>query len=94
MKKHPDFKVGDKIKVGQKIKEGKRERIAFFNGIVVQIKGSNENTMFTVRQNLDGIDVDRIYPLSLPTIEKIEIVAKPKKRIKRASLAGLYGKQL
>lgn len=86
------FIVGDTIRIGQRIQEGKKERVAYFKGKVVKIKGSGENTMFTVRQVLEGIEVDRIYPMHLPTIEKIEILEKPKKKIKRANLAGIHTK--
>lgn len=80
------FKVGDIIKVSQQVKEGKKERTISFKGLVVRVKGSQENLTFTVRQNLEGIDVDRIFPLISPTINKIELVETPKKRVRRASL--------
>jgi large subunit ribosomal protein L19 len=81
-----NFQVGDIVKVYQKTKEGKRERLSAFRGKVIRIKGSGENKMFTVRANLAGVDVDRIYPLKSPVIEKIEVVSKPKKRPRRANL--------
>ena len=38
-KNHPNFKAGDNITVYYKIKEGNKERIQFFKGDVLQIKG-------------------------------------------------------
>lgn len=66
------IKKGDTVKVSQKITEGKRDRVVVFKGQVLQIKGSGLNVMFTVRQTLEGVDVDRIFPLASPTIAKIE----------------------
>ena len=80
------FKVGDIIKIYQKVTEGKRERLVPFKGTVVDIKGSAENTMFTVRQSLERIGVDRIFPYHTPTIQKIELIEKPKKRVRKANL--------
>ena len=34
--------------------------------------------MITVRQNLEGIDVEKIIPLALPTITKIEVIEEKK----------------
>lgn len=80
------FNVGDIIKVYQKIKEGKRERSIFFKGKVIDIKGSDMDKMFTVRQEIEGINVERIYPFYSPSIEKIDLAEKPKKRVRKANL--------
>ncbi len=80
------FRVGDTISVSQKVNEGKRERVIAFKGQLIKVKGAGENKMFVVRQELGGVEVDRIFPLSSPTISKIELVAKPKKKVRRARL--------
>lgn len=74
------FKKGDIVKVFQKVTEGKRERLVPFGGRVLQVKGSNENIMFTVRQILEGVAVDRIFPFRSPTISKIEVLEDQKKK--------------
>lgn len=79
------IKKGDSLKVFQKITEGKKERIVTFKGNVVSVKGSGENTMFTVRQILDGVTVDRIYPLYAPSLSKIEKVEEKKKSPRKKS---------
>lgn len=79
------FSVGDTIKVTQKIKEGDKIRTQPFQGIVIAIKGRDENKMFTVRKIATGqIGVERIFPLYSPWIEKIEVVRKG--RVRRAKL--------
>ena len=80
------FKVGDTINVFQKVTEGERQRTIGFKGQVIKVRGRGENKTFIVRQNLGGVEVDRIFPLSSPTISKIEFVAKPKYKVRRARL--------
>lgn len=69
-----DFKTGDLIKVSQKMTEGKRERVISFQGIVIKMRGAGDNRMFTVREFIDGIGVDRIFPLNLPSLTAIKVV--------------------
>lgn len=77
------IKRGDTIKVSQKITEGKRERIVLFRGKVIKVRGSGSNKMLTVRQTLEGVDVDRIFPVVAPTIAKIEVVEEKKAKPQR-----------
>lgn len=81
-----DFRVGDVIKVTQKIAEGKKDRMVSFKGQLIKKRGSDANVMFTVRQLLDGVFVDRVFPLMSPTISAIDLVEKPKKVVRRAKL--------
>ena len=48
--KEIEFGIGDRIKVFQRIKEGDKNRVAFFEGMVIAIKGAGERKMFTVRR--------------------------------------------
>jgi large subunit ribosomal protein L19 len=94
-----DIKPGMTIKVHQKIKEigakGERERIQVFEGIVLARKHGNEKgATITVRKMSFGVAVEKIFPINLPTIVKIEIVNQAK--VKRAKLYFLrnYKKKL
>lgn len=81
------FGVGDKIKVVQKIKEGEKERTATFEGIVMGVRGEGENKMFTVRKiGAQNIGIERIFPLSSPFLEKIEVVKRGTAGVNRAKL--------
>lgn len=73
-----DFKTGDLVKVSQKNTDGKRERIVSFQGIVMKMRGAGDNKMFTIREFIDGIGVDRILPLNLPSITAIKVVHSQK----------------
>jgi large subunit ribosomal protein L19 len=81
-----DFKAGDIIKVYQRIQEGEKTRIQMFKGVLLGIKGRGSNRMFTVMKMVGKISVERIWPISSPLIEKVELDAHSKKKIRRAKL--------
>lgn len=73
----PPFASGDIIKVHQRIKEGDKERLITFEGLVIAKKhGQGITGTFTVRKVVDGIGVERIFPLHAPTIIKIDIISR------------------
>lgn len=81
LKKNPDVRPGDTVKVHQKIKEGNKERVQIFEGLVIAKKhGTGVSATITVRKVVDGIGVERIFPLHATFIEKIEIIRRGKVR--------------
>ena len=72
-KKYPRFLAGDTITVHYKIVEGNKERIQQFRGVVLQRVGTKHTETFTVRKMSGNIGVERIFPISSPFIDKIEI---------------------
>lgn len=81
-----DFKPGDTVRVHQKIQEDDKTRIQVFEGVVLAIKNRGENKMFTVRKLVGDVAVERIWPVFSPNIEKVQIKAHPKRRIRRSKL--------
>ena len=79
-KDFPDFSSGDTITVYYEIREGEKVRTQFFRGVVIQIRGQGLSKSFTVRKMSGTVGVERIFPLNLPTIQKIEINKKGKVR--------------
>lgn len=85
-----EIKPGMTIRVYQKIKElnvkgEEKERIQYFDGIVIARKHNKEKgATITVRKVSDGIGVEKIFPINLPTITKIEI--KKQAEVKKAKL--------
>lgn len=72
-KEIPAFKAGDTVTVHYKIKEGNKERIQPFQGVVIQRRGVGATETFTVRKISGNIGVERIFPITSPFIEKIEL---------------------
>ena len=81
----PDLRPGDTIKVHQKIKEGDKERIQIFEGVIIAKKhGKGISGTITVRKIVDGVGVERVFPIHSPSVEKFEIVRHGK--VRRAKL--------
>ena len=76
----PNFSAGDTITVYYEIREGKKTRTQFFKGIVIQRRGSGSSETFTIRKMSGTIGVERIFPINLPAIQKIELNKKGKAR--------------
>ena len=90
----PAFKAGDTINVHVKIKEGNKERVQQFQGVVIQRRGSSSNgETFTVRKVSNGVGVERIFPTSSPSIDKIEVMKRGSvRRAKLYYMKGRHGK--
>jgi large subunit ribosomal protein L19 len=77
--------VGDRVLVKQKVQEDQKTRIQIFDGIVMGIKGRQENRSFVVRKiGAGGIGVERIIPIASPNIDSIEV--KSRGLVRRAKL--------
>lgn len=77
----PDFKPGDIVRVHYKIKEEDKERVQPFEGVLIAQKGSGTSKTITVRKiAAGGVAVERIFPLSSPNLEKLEVVKAGKAR--------------
>jgi large subunit ribosomal protein L19 len=93
-KEYPAFKAGDTVTVHYKIVEGNKERIQQYRGVVLQRKGTGLSATFTVRKMSGNVGVERIFPISSPFIDKIEL--NKHGRVRRAKifyLRGLTGKK-
>jgi len=72
-KELPQFQAGDSITVYYEIKEGQKTRTQFFRGTVIQRRGSGSSETFTIRKMSGTVGVERIFPVNLPAIQKIEV---------------------
>ena len=79
-KEFPSFKAGDTITVTYKIKEENKERLQKYRGVVIQRKGTGSTETFTVRKMSNGVGVERIFPITSPFIEEIELNKRGKVR--------------
>ena len=69
----PKFNVGDTVRVFSRIKEGEKERVQYFEGIVIGFHRNAVSTTFKVRKESYGVGVERTYPIHSPLLEKIEV---------------------
>ncbi|HHG84078.1 MAG TPA: 50S ribosomal protein L19 [Bacteroidetes bacterium] len=72
----PNFRAGDTVNVHVRIREGNKERIQQFQGVCIQRRGHGSNATFTVRKISNDIGVERIFPVSSPSIDKILLVKR------------------
>ncbi|MBT4384230.1 50S ribosomal protein L19 [Candidatus Peregrinibacteria bacterium] len=77
----PVLKPGYTVRVHQRITEGAKERTQIFEGLLIKLSsGTGVNRTFTVRRIVDGIGVEKTFPLFAPSLEKIEVVKAGKVR--------------
>jgi large subunit ribosomal protein L19 len=82
-----EFGVGDQVRVVQKMSEGGKSREAIFEGMVIAIRGRDPGKTFIVRRIGEaGVGIERIFPINLPTIDKIVVVKRGIEGVKRAKL--------
>ncbi len=79
-KDFPEFSAGDTITVYYEIKEGEKSRTQFFKGVVIQRRGTGATETFTIRKMSGDVGVERIFPINMPALQKIEVNKKGKVR--------------
>jgi large subunit ribosomal protein L19 len=79
-KDFPDFGAGDTITVYYEIKEGEKTRTQFFKGVVIQKRGAGNTQTFTIRKMSGAVGVERIFPINMPALQKIELNQRGKVR--------------
>jgi large subunit ribosomal protein L19 len=79
-KDFPEFGAGDTLTVYYEIKEGEKTRTQFFKGVVIQKRGSGTTQTFTIRKMSGAVGVERIFPLNMPALQKIELNQRGKVR--------------
>ncbi len=95
------IETGMVVRVHVKIKDvtprgDERERIQVFEGTVINKGGQDaQSATITVRKVSGGVGVERIFPLQMPAIEKIEVIKQYRtRRSKLFFLRGKYKKRI
>ncbi len=89
--KFEGVRPGWTVRVNQRIKEGEKTRVQAFEGMVIAQKhGGEAGGTITIRKVTDGIGVEKVFPVHLPSIESIKVVRKTK--VRRAKLYYLRDK--
>lgn len=100
-----DIKPGMTVQVHQRIKETnskgeEKTRVQIFEGMILSMRGIGISKTMTIRKVASGVGVEKIFPMNLPSIEKIVPIKqaivrksklyylreKRKKRLKEISL--------
>ncbi|MFD2828478.1 LSU ribosomal protein L19P [Leeuwenhoekiella aestuarii] len=93
-KEFPEFSAGDTITVYYEIREGEKVRTQFFRGVVIQVRGTGVTKTFTIRKMSGTVGVERIFPINMPALQKVEINKRGKVRRSRIYyFRGLTGKK-
>ncbi|MBP7134562.1 50S ribosomal protein L19 [Patescibacteria group bacterium] len=90
---------GMTLRIHQKIKDvspsgEEKERVQVFEGIVLNLGGAGKSRSMTVRKVSGGIGVEKIFPLNLPTIVKVELTKFARVRRKNIEFVRTSKKRL
>lgn len=88
----PQFKVGDEVKVHVRVQEGDKTRTQIFEGTVIRRRGTGLSETFTVLKEEREDQVERVFPLHAPVVEKVTVSRRGEAR--RAKLYHLRKKKV
>jgi large subunit ribosomal protein L19 len=72
----PEIRVGDLVRIGVSIQEGNKQRIQPFEGTVIAQHKAGLNTSITVRKTLQGVGVERVFPLHAPCVAQLQVLRR------------------
>lgn len=86
-----DFKPGDIVEVYQQIQEGDKTRTQMFAGVVLQIRGRDENKSFSVQKMVGDVAVERIWQVNSPFLVQVKVKGNVNKgrKVRKAHLTYL-----
>lgn len=73
IRQHPAIRIGDTVRVHSKIREGDKQRVQIFEGVVIRHRRGGVRASITVRKISHTVGVERVFPLSAPMVEQVEI---------------------
>merc|ERR1712146_840951 len=79
-----DLSVGESIRLGIRI-VGNRERVQYYEGVIIAMKNMGINKTITVRKVSQGVGIERIFLLHSPKVVSIE-----KKKLAKVRRSKLY----
>jgi large subunit ribosomal protein L19 len=79
-----NLKIGEIVKIGYIIPEGDKERIQYYEGLIISKKNRGLGKTFTLRRSVQGIGVEQIFLQNSPKITSI--LRKQLSKVRRAKL--------
>lgn len=79
-----EISTGDILRIGYRIPEGEKERIQFYEGLVIAKKNHSLSKTFTIRRTIQGVGIEQVFLLHSPKI--LSIAKKQSSKIRRAKL--------
>jgi large subunit ribosomal protein L19 len=93
LKPQKELRIGDEVRFQIEIVEGNKKRLQAFEGMIMKKRGEGLGATVTVRKTSAGIGVEKIIPVHMPALRKIEVVRRGRvRRAKLYFLRGLTGK--
>ena len=83
------LEVGDILRIGYTIYEGAKERIQYYEGVVIAKQNRGLGKSFTIRRTVQGIGVEQVFLLNSPKI--LSITKKQSSKVRQAKLYFLRG---
>jgi len=65
--------IGDIIRLGYSIPEGEKERIQYYEGLVIAINNHGLSKSFCIRRTVQGIGIEQVFVLNSPKIISINL---------------------
>lgn len=78
------IRVGEIIRLGYTIQEGDKERIQYYEGLIIAQQNRGVSRSFTLRRTVQGIGLEQVFLLNSPKI--VSIIKKQKSKIRRSKL--------
>jgi large subunit ribosomal protein L19 len=76
--------VGNIIRIAYTVPEGDKERIQYYEGLVIGRQNRGLGQSFTIRRTVQGIGVEQVFLVNSPKI--ISITKKQSSKVRRAKL--------
>ena len=76
--------VGNIIRIAYSVPEGDKERIQYYEGLIIARQNRGLGQTFTIRRSVQGIGVEQVFLVNSPKI--ISISKKQSSKVRRAKL--------
>lgn len=83
-KEKPEINIGDIIRISYSVQEGNKERIQYYEGLIIAINNRGLGKTFIIRRTVQGIGVEQVFFFNSPKI--ISIVKKQSSKVRRSKL--------